>query len=784
MNFKTTIGLIVVLVVVGAIWLLTPAREAREGVTNEVAPPSEEQLVFDPAPAFADITRVELARADAPDLAFERIPEDERTMPQDDWRIVAPVTGLAESFRVRSLVTSLTQLRARASFAPGDEGAPSPADAGLDPPRAVLTLHAGDGAQYTLEIGKKSVLSNDTYVRRTGDDAILVAQRDLAQQLQADVAEYRSKRLINVRVDDVTAIQVAGPERTVDLTIAGDDWVLDEPVKAYAQRSAARGLVTQLNGVRAVEFADDAAADRSHLGFEAPYLMMRVTTETEREVPAAESPAATQPAEPETEIVTETHTLRVGNFADLKRTQRYAQADDDGGVVIVNDADVSNLIPNLDELRDPQVTRIQAADVAALTITAGDDTAELTKTDGQWRGTGDLAMLDVAAVTQLLDAIEDLTAISFIDDPGPPAEYGLAAPRTVLTIDADGLVAPLTLRIGSTTASGRNAYVQRAGSDTVIVTRAAQADRLAVTPLNLRAREIFDFDEALLGRISIVGGPIAYELERVDGDWQFVMPAEAPLDRGAVRTLARDLSRLRASRVVARDAQGYGLDQPVVMITFEREAAPPPTTQDADVAPPPEPLRHTVTVGWFDEQAYARVDDGAYVYALDKTIYDVLTAEMIEPKLLDFPAGEIAALTIAATGGTLELSRNEDGDWIYTPDPFVKLDQTKVQELMRAVAGMRAERYFAYGDADLAVFGLDAPLATVTMTRKSGGEIVMAMTQTEPNTLPRLATLAAPRRVFRLRQATVEQLLRGLEEYLAAEGESAPPMPNPRQIRQ
>jgi hypothetical protein len=783
MNFKTTGLLLALLVIVGAVWLLFPrTREPATGAPP--APPTSEDLkyVFDPQPKDDQLVRMEVERPGKPRMVFERTESETAARGGEDWRMIEPLAVPVEGYKVLGLLRTVTGLQSRTRFEPGAKGHLTAAEAGLDPPAAAITLADKEGKQYRLEVGKKAIMSSDTYVRVGGQPTIQVAVRDLAPQVDKEVKDYRAQRLFRLNLDEAVRIRVEHEGRTYDFSRNPDgEWVVNEPLRARADRTKIRErLLSPLNTLQAVEFVDDAPQSLAQYGLDEPFLTLTVTTETKRRATPEEGQpkGAEPPATSEAPVppVSQTHRLLIGGFADLKSEHRYVQTGDGPWVVTVAQTAIANLVPNLSELRDPRVTRVKAADATELELAVAGATTTLKKVDGVWRGTGDLAELETEAVTDVLDALENLTAISYIDQPEELAQYGLDHPRAVLTVTTVGAVTPITLKIGSETASGRNAYLQREGEPTVVVIAEAQAARLAVSPLSLRSREVFTFPADRLRRMHVQRGTARYALLHAEDRWELAEPADAPVDAANVRALTNDLSRLRAKRVVGKDGQDrFGLNQPAVTVRFELAASPPADTQ-ATTAPAPSPERHELRIAWRDGAAYACKDDDPYVFELDETVYRVMTAELIDPRLFSFKPEDVVGVKIVATGGTLELVR-EGKTWKYAPDPFVELSQKKVEDFIRDLTQMRAEEYLAYRDGDLAAAGLAEPPASVTIRLTDGRELVLHLTQERPGELPRRAALVAEQRIFRMRQADCEKLLRGLDEYVKSgqPEKSAPP---------
>ena len=774
MNFKTTLVLLVLVVIGAGLWLYTSGRPPVAEEEQDTGPSAQAQTryVLDPRPEADEVVRLEFERRDQPTLVFERAEKEDEPGQMSDWRMVAPLASATESYQVDGLARLLTGLQYQRSFKPGADQV-TLADAGLESPVATLKLADKAGNDYAAQIGKKVALSNDVYVRVVGTEEIMVVARDMSRDLEREVDDYRAKRVMNLTAGDARNIHIEHEGKTYDFTRGGDDqWVINQPVKAYALNDKVRALAEALGRVRLSEFVDDAPTSLGPYGLETPLLTITLITEkTEQITPEDTEASTTQPSEPQFKTVIGEHALLVGDFADLKSTTRYVKLPNQPWVASVTQQQLDPLIPKLSELRDPAVTRVKADDVTRLEFTQDGETTTLEKVDGKWEATGDLAELETAAVKALLEAFEDVNAIDYIDHPQDLAEYGLDRPRAVLTVTTSGSVEPISLHIGADTPSGHNTYIQIAGQSSVMVVSAQRAANLVVKPISLRSRVITSARPEQVKRLSIQQRDKSYVLERKpDGrSWEMLEPADAPPDSGAVRELVNDLSRLRAKQVVAKDDdKSYGLSTPEVTIEFELEqpiAGPPPTTE---TQPAFKRVSHTLRVGRRANQTYARFDDVPYVFQLDETVYAVLTAEFIRPGLFDIAGDQVAYLKIEAPGGTVEFER-EDDKWIYPPDKFLQLSQKKVSDFVNELAELRVSAYVAYRDGNPAAYGLENAPVTVSMRLKDESPITLKVDQVRAGELPRKAAWVEQRRVFLLRQAEAEKLMRGLDYYVKPE---------------
>ncbi|MBU0638191.1 MAG: DUF4340 domain-containing protein [Planctomycetes bacterium] len=779
MNFRTPVILLLLVLIGGLVWFLLPASQpADDNRVAEIPARNEPRYVLDPRPEETDVVRLEVEGADGARLVFERTPKAQDPAQLDDWQMRAPLESPTESYMVTNLLNTFLRLQSRSQLEPGAANTVSLAEAGLEPPVATVRLVDQEAREYQLEVGKKAAMSSDTYVRVAGQDVIHIGSRDLGREVKKEVNEYRAKSLARLSASDAVHVRIEHEGQSYDLTKSADgEWVINSPVKAYAESKQVESLIGRFNSARVVEFCADAPDTLAPYGLDEPFMTATVTTEIKREIPAAEpsaegADATTQPSEPQYETITRTYALAVGSYADMQSKNRYVKLLDQPWVATMAKANAEAFVPNLAELRDARITRVATAAATQLELTAGGISATLTKEDNVWRGTGDLEALETAAVVDLLEAFEDVRAIDYVDAASDLATFGLDEPRAVIRVTAAGAVAPVTLRVGSNTASGRNAYVQVEGQPTVMVISAKQGNRLAVTPLSLRSRTIFDCQPAHIGTLYASRGEIHAALEMRDNFWRFTDPAGAPPDRAGVRELVNDLARLRAKRVVAKGAEAwetYGLANPLVTIRFTISApVSPPTTQTSQPLPEPTAEPHVLYVGRGDGAAYCRKDDDPYIFELDETVYKVLTGELIRRQLFDFKPADIVRVTVVTPDGQNDLVR--DGEvWKYAPDPYLKLSAKKVEEFIKNLAELRVELYQAYQDGDLALAGLlDAPV-TVTIGLKDAREVVLKIAQRRPGELPRQAAWVAEQRIFLLRQADAENLLNAVDYYVEPE---------------
>lgn len=773
MNFKTTLFLVVLVAIVGLVWWLAPKSAAPTGAAADKPKATlETKPLLEPAIDENRITRVELEQPQRPKVVIERVTSDPNQIArgQITYRLVEPVAAAAESWVARNLITNLTSLQVRERFEPGSAGAVSAADAGLEPPLATVRLTEEDGKTTTVEVGKRVVMSEDTYVRLGGAAAIYIAKRDLPDQVRKDPSEFRAKTLLDYKVDEVVGVRVVHDGKTYLLSKdASGDWLIESPVRAVADAEKVRSLLTKGPQLRVEEFAGDAAASDAVYGFDQPFLTFNVSTR-----PPA--PVDTQPA---SAPATQTQTLVVGAASGLAGQSRYARPAGAGWAARVPEQGVQSLIPNLRDLRDTRVARLKAADVTRIEVASDGQSVAVDKVDGAWAPAADAGAVDVSAVIEMLAAIETLRAADFVDDAGadprdPSTPYGLAQPRATITLTRSGQVEPLTLRIGATTPSGRTAYVQRNDDPTLIVVQASQVERLAAGVMGLRSREVLALDPAQIARVEARRGDGGSRIAtRAAGAWLMVEPEGAPPGLDAIGALATNVARLRASRVVALDdAVVAALKRPALTLKIDvidaADAAAGPTAAPATQS-------HQLVFANTPDGVIGRLDEQPAAFALDDAVYRIISAELVDARLLGVTAEQLRRIAVVSPAGELAFVR-EGGTWIYEPDRYVQLAQDKVNQLAAKLAGLRVEAFEAWGGAD-PLENARSSIRVATGADDSGDQIELSFGPVGGEACDRRGLLAGAGRRFTITTADCQLLFARLDEYLKSDKPAAPATP-------
>jgi hypothetical protein len=191
----------------------------------------------------------------------------------------------------------------------------------------------------------------------------------------------------------------------------------------------------------------------------------------------------------------------------------------------------------------------------------------------------------------------------------------------------------------------------------------------------------------------------------------FVADGEAV---GKVLAACSGLTAIRYAAYGAKvDLAVFGLDTPTT--TLALTLRPPPDDKSA------KSVVHTIVLGKPAEGTsggrYARVDNGAGVVVLGPTAVTELThgyLDFVNRKIWQFDAKTVASLQRHSGNESLELTKEQTG-WQLVKPAARRADDTTLDELVTALATLRAKRVAAYPAQDLKPFGLDAPTAVLTL---------------------------------------------------------------------
>jgi len=566
MNTRTTLILAIVLVAVGLYALFV--AKPWQGPAKPAELPKARELWAD-KPKVEDIQRVEVVRPGEPRHVYVR--------KDDKWEIHEPVKATANKWQVDEMVRRIVEMKYDREYEKGAKDRPSPATTGLDQPAFSVTLTTKDNKTYAVAIGRRTPTGGDTYVQKAGSDTVFVANENLYPTFDRRLRDLRDKRVVDLKMDEVVRVKVEGVEN-FELVKAKDQWMLESPVRARADKTKAENLIRALTSLYAQDFFSDKPANLQAFGLAQPRLTATVTVEhkVEKKEEPKKDQASTQPAETQPVIETKTVIVQYGGPTDANANAYFAKIGGEDPVFTVSKTSYTDVAVKLNDLRDKQVVQVDLNKAKKIEAAVGGQSFTLEKTGSQWKY-ADGTVAELALVEDLIKAARDLKASQY---ESRESILGLDPdkPRARVAITQEGEPAPATLLVLGRTASGTNAYVTTTALDSVAVVPEDSVAQFLAPPISYRKRDMLTFPQAHANRLEIRRDGQKAVLTKTGTTWAMVEPVSAAADAEAVRTALSDLSVLRARKVVGQgNAAEYGLDRPAVEVTVTVQPPAPAT---------------------------------------------------------------------------------------------------------------------------------------------------------------------------------------------------------------
>jgi Domain of unknown function (DUF4340) len=184
----------------------------------------------------------------------------------DDWKIVAPMAGKPDSSQVSGLTSNLASLEVQRVI---DDNPPDLAEYGLADPRVTVSFKAG-GQDHELLIGRKTPPATDYYAKLAGQPRVFLISSFLDSTFNRTTFDLRDKAALAVNRDEIDALTVTTPERTLRFAKNGNEWRLAQPVVARGDFSAIEGLVSRISTLQMTSIAAEKVDKPAEYGLDKP----------------------------------------------------------------------------------------------------------------------------------------------------------------------------------------------------------------------------------------------------------------------------------------------------------------------------------------------------------------------------------------------------------------------------------------------------------------------------------------------------------------------------------
>ena len=661
------------------------------------------------------------------------------------WKLTEPAAAPASAESVDAVVRALATLRAERYET---HSAGNVAQYGLDRPALRATI-AAQGRDHSLLIGATVAGSAGRRYAKTADsDAVFVVPDSLLAAVDRPTLDWVDRRLLTVDVARVVEISGASVDEQWTLKPASNGWTiasLKPPLPA--DRAVVDALLRSLAEVQAkrvVAFSSPVMLER--YGLDRPATTVTVVT--------GSAPSGAEPL---------TQTLTVSAIQDDAGVA-YARVGGSAAIGEVAAALARQWIRSDLDFADRNLINVDPARVIGLGRRGGTDLELARSADGWTMTRPPDSAVDQRAIEQLIGQLARLRVARVIDlNASNLAKYGLDSPTVVtLRLRAEpGAANEIVIAIGRPVAARYNEpegarYVRVDGSPVIGILPASLSKFLTAEPFAFRDRTLARFDDA--DRAVVERASRRCVFVKQDGGWRMTEPLAAEAEQSELDALVGAASRLRADEFVAdrpTDLRKFGLDAPEARWRF--------IARDRDV------LDLLVGVAESDgDRRFAKLAGRDVVFLLDPELSKRLVAEYRRRSL--WPAADpeqIETLIYGAGDKTLVLQRTETG-WQIPGRPDQAINAAAVNDLVKTLAQLRADRFVADKAADLAQYGLQTPARTLVFRPRNGQPRTLYLGNAERGTKQLYARVYDPSRsdVFVISTEDSAKLLRDFSELL------------------
>jgi hypothetical protein len=472
-------------------------------------------------------------------------------VPMQGWQIVEPILYPADAEALSAVLSELAGLTFARTVA---DSVASLAEYGLNPPRAAIEVGAGLAAPNVLLLGDANPTGSSHYAAAQGTGRVFLISNETNNKLRKTVNGLRDRRLIHVDQDRVNELAVQTGRYTLMCRLDSlGTWRVHAPFQMPAERNEAINLVTNVTGIKALEFVDDRPASLSAYGLDRPAVTATVKSR-DGSVNA---------------------TILLGK---TEGDRIYALSSERPTVYKVS----SHVLDQVD--RDPELFRRKTAfdfrsyDVPKVRMQIGGESISLVKRSfDDWRIVEpETFRANDREITALLDSLEVMKIKEYLPaTPENVRRYGLDNPPVKLTLTVEKRSIPQEVLVGAASEDGTTVYVRDPLESWIYAVNATGLKNIPPTALDLRDRKMLRFKGYEVNMFEVVEANRRVRVRR-DQKEKTVWRLEEPVNQNAnAITVGRAFSvldSLYTEAFITNDPDAnlapFGLDKPSMEITL------------------------------------------------------------------------------------------------------------------------------------------------------------------------------------------------------------------------
>ena len=185
----------------------------------------------------------------------------------DMWNLVQPIEVKADKNTAESLASDFGSAKVERSL----ESNPIDWKAfGLERPGIKVMLTTKNNKTFNVDFGDKDFNDSSVFAKIPGQEKILILPSSLLTNTEKNLFDFRDKVVLNFDKDQVNELKILFKRKKYHLEKNGEDWSIQQPIKARADRSKVSSLLSDLDFARVEEFIEHKNTNSKNFGLKRP----------------------------------------------------------------------------------------------------------------------------------------------------------------------------------------------------------------------------------------------------------------------------------------------------------------------------------------------------------------------------------------------------------------------------------------------------------------------------------------------------------------------------------
>ncbi len=378
--------------------------------------------------------------------------------------------------------------------------------------------------------------------------------------------------------------------------------------------------------------------------------------------------------------------------------------------------------------------QIDRDSVTSVTIRNSEGSLQLTKApDGNWLIDAPVKdRADSLAISTLFTSLESLRMDAIpAGKGGGLADYGLT--KGDVSIKVNGKNAA-ELLIGKETAVEGKVYMRVEGKDTAYVAAKDLRDQASKGVKEWRDHRLSDLTATQVSKVGFRTAKGEFEAEKTSNHWSLTKPFKGRADDQKLADLISNATTPRIEDFVtdAKDLAAFGLNEPRATITFTAEGVKEPVILqigNAKIADKPAEkkdgeTKEPETPPAAPTHVYVKLSNRDGVFTVPVAIESLIATQpndLRDQNIMRVQTDMVDRITIEAPGREKIVLGRSGEEWVQKIDKQADkpVNGGGAFKLLSDLTTMKVSRFVKDVAGELKEFGLDAPVATVTLSSYS-----------------------------------------------------------------